>query len=146
MAKADRNAGDKPAKTRKSKMSKELSTAVDKLGKLAQEPLAREIVVAAAGAALAARKDARKAAKKGARAVGDEIGDSPAASAWLGAAITAAAVEAGRRLLDAYDKSQAAGNAGGVNGDEGNGEPQPRALKADKAKRRRKLETSEANG
>ena len=97
-------------KPRQAKISKELRTAVDKITQLAQEPLAREIVVAAAGAALAARKDARKAAKRAAQEAGDAIGDSKAVAGWVGAAITAAAVEAGRRLLDAYEESQ--GNNG----------------------------------
>ena len=85
------------------RIPKELQNILDTIAGLAKEPLAREIVVAAAGAALAARKDARKAAKKAVREAGDAIGDSPATAGWVGAAVTAAAVEAGRRLLQAYD-------------------------------------------
>lgn len=88
---------------RAKRIPKELQNVLDTIAGLAKEPLAREIVIAAAGAALAARKDARKAAKKAVREAGDAIGDSPAAAGWVGAAVTAAAVEAGRRLLQAYD-------------------------------------------
>jgi hypothetical protein len=109
MAKAKKQKDQQPEKRRDSKMSKELRVAVDKIGEIAREPLAREILVAAAGAALAARKDARKAAKKAAREAGDAVGDSAIAAGWVGAAITAAAVEAGRRLLEAYDQSQGDG-------------------------------------
>ena len=101
---------------RSGKVSKELQTVIDRIAGLAQEPLAREIIVAAAGAALAARKDARKAAKKAAQEAGDAVDDSPVAAGWVGAAVTAAAMEAGRRLLNAYDEKQGGGTGSAASG------------------------------
>ena len=139
MAKAKKNKSTQPAGNRKpaqsrtakgAKLSKELRAAVDKITELAQEPLAREIVVAAAGAALAARKDARKAAKKAAHDAGDAVGDSKAAAGWVGAAITAAAVEAGRRLHNAYEESQSGNGAkAGSGGTKSSGSSKVRKLR-----------------
>ena len=111
-ARAARPEGAAKARTGK-KLPKEFQNILDTIAGLAKEPLAREIVVAAAGAALAARKDARKAAKKAAQEAGDAIGDSPVAAGWVGAAVTAAAIEAGRRLLEAYDAKNGKGGSGG---------------------------------
>ena len=89
-----------PKKIAGVKVPKELRKAGGKLAKLAEQPVAREIAFAALAAGLAARKDARKAAKKAAVETGGEVAEG---AGWMSAALGAAALEAGRRLVDVLD-------------------------------------------
>jgi hypothetical protein len=79
--------------------------------KLMHDPMVREIALAALAAGLAARKDARQAAKRAARDAG-QAADDVAVSAgqgagWVKAALGAAAVEAGRMVIDAIEDAGA---------------------------------------
>ena len=94
------------------KVPKELRKAGNKLAKFAQEPLAREIALAALAAALAARKDARKTARKVASEGGDAAEDAVQGAGWVSAALGAAALEAGRRVLEALDEGSKANGTG----------------------------------
>ena len=85
------------------KVPKELRDAGSMLAKLARDPTAREVALAALTAALAARKDSRKVARKAVDEAGEAAANASQAAGWIGPALTAAAVEAGRLLLDAYD-------------------------------------------
>jgi hypothetical protein len=89
-----------PKKIAGVKVPKELRKAGAGLAKLAEQPVAREIALAALAAGLAARKDARKAAKKAAVETGGEIAEG---AGWVSAALGAAALEAGRRIVDVID-------------------------------------------
>lgn len=91
-----------PKKIAGVKVPKELRKASKHVMRLAEEPLAREIALAALTAGLAARKDARKAAKRAALETGEEASD---AANWLSAALAAAAAEAGRRVIKALDEN-----------------------------------------
>lgn len=75
--------------------------------KFMNDPLVREIALAALAAGLAARKDARRAAKRAAVGVGDAAeeaaGDVGRGAGWVKAALGAAAVEAGRMVIDAIE-------------------------------------------
>jgi hypothetical protein len=105
------------------KVPKELREAGGMLFKVARDPHAREVALAAVTAALAARKDNRKAARKAVLETGEAADKAVKATSWLGPALTAAAVEAGRLLLDAYEggKSKEGEKAG--NGASGEAEP-----------------------
>jgi hypothetical protein len=89
-----------PKKIAGVKVPKELRKAGSRLAKLAEQPVAREIALAALAAGLAARKDARKAAKKAAAQTSGEIAEG---AGWVSAALGAAALEAGRRLVEVLD-------------------------------------------
>jgi hypothetical protein len=96
--------GDKLPKTIAGvKVPKDLRGAGGLLARLAREPAAREVALAALTAALAVRKDNRKAARKIVSGDGDGSRKSGGASSWVAPALTAAAVEAGRMLVDAFD-------------------------------------------
>jgi hypothetical protein len=106
------------------KVPKELRDVGGVLSRLARDPAAREVALAALTAALAVRKDNRKKV----RDTVDEAGGAvEKAAGWVGPALTAAAVEAGRMLIDAYEggakpKKQA---EPGANGED---REQPKAL------------------
>lgn len=85
------------------KVPKELRNAGGMLARLARDPVAREVALAAVTAALAARKDTRNVARKALAETGGAAGNAGRAAGWIGPALTAAAVEAGRLLLEAYD-------------------------------------------
>jgi hypothetical protein len=102
-----------PKKIAGVKVPKEVRKAGDQLAKLVQEPLAREIALAALAAGLAARKDVHKTAKQAALQAGDAAGDVAQSSGWVSAALGAAALEAGRRVLVALEEGQLKGPAGG---------------------------------
>jgi hypothetical protein len=89
-----------PKKIAGVKVPKELRKAGGKLAKLAEQPVAREIAFAALAAGLASRKETRKAAKKAAVEAGGEVADS---ANWVSAALGAAALEAGRRIVEVLD-------------------------------------------
>lgn len=107
-----------PKKIAGVKVPKELRDAGGLLVKMARDPSAREVALAAVTAALAARKDTRKAARKALAETGDATEKAGKAAGWIGPALTAAAVEAGRLLLDAYEQG---GKHEGSNGGEGGG-------------------------
>ncbi len=67
------------------------------------DPLVREIALAALAAGLAARKDARQAAKQAAREAGEVAEEAGRGAGWVKAALGAAAVEAGRMVIDAIE-------------------------------------------
>jgi len=75
--------------------------------KFMTDPTVREIALAALAAGLAARKDARQAAKRAARDAGDAAEGAAETAAegagWVKAALSAAAVEAGRMVIDAIE-------------------------------------------
>ena len=98
-----------PKKIAGVKVPKELRNAGKQLVKLAEEPRARDIALAAIAAGLAARKETRKAAKEAAVEAGDEAAN---AAGWITAALAAAALEAGRRVLETLDESD--GKAGNL--------------------------------
>ncbi len=79
--------------------------------KFMNDPLVREIALAALAAGLAARTDARRAAKRAAVEVGDAAedaaGDIGRGAGWVKAALGAAAVEAGRMVIDAIEDAGA---------------------------------------
>ncbi|HEX8401837.1 MAG TPA: hypothetical protein VF628_09060 [Allosphingosinicella sp.] len=87
------------------KLPKELRKGGGSLVALLNQPLAREIAIAAALAALGARKDVRRAAKR----ARDEAGVAGVRAAgkvdWVGPAVAAAAAEIGRRLLVAHQSN-----------------------------------------
>lgn len=93
------------------KVPKDLRKGGESLLSLINQPLAREIAVAAALAAVTASKDARRAAKKAREQAGDAAENVAEKVDWVGPAVAAAAAEVGRRLMDAHrDKnSNAAG-------------------------------------
>lgn len=73
------------------------------------DPMVREIALAALAAGLAARKDARRAAKRTVAQVG-EVAEDAAQGAengagWVKAALGAAAIEAGRMVIDVIEDS-----------------------------------------
>jgi len=92
-----------PKKIAGVKVPKELREAGGMLFKIARDPNAREVALAAVTAALAARKDNRKAARKVVSETGEAAAKAGSVASWIGPALTAAAVEAGRLLLDAYE-------------------------------------------
>jgi hypothetical protein len=110
------------------KVPKELRDAGGMLAKLARDPAAREVALAALTAALAARKDSRKVARKALAETGEAAGNAGRVAGWVGPALTAAAVEAGRLLLEAYDSG---GVRGSTNSDKGKGQEE-KALPAGK--------------
>jgi hypothetical protein len=85
-----------------------------------KDPLVREIALAALAAGLAARKDARRAAKKAAVDVGDAAEgaaeDVGRGAGWVKAAVGAAAVEAGRMVIEAIEDAGSRSKAGATNG------------------------------
>ena len=89
-----------PKKIAGVKVPKDLRKAGGKLAGLIEQPVAREIALAALAAGLAARKDVRAKAKKAAVETGGELAED---AGWLSAALGAAALEAGRRLVDVLD-------------------------------------------
>ncbi len=99
-----------PKKIAGVKVPKELRKAGDKLAKLAEDPVVRDIALGAVAAGLAARKDARKAAGKKAAELGGEASEG---AGWVSAALGAAALEAGRRIAQALDQSAGTGEGAG---------------------------------
>lgn len=98
--------------------------------KLMHDPMVREIALAALAAGLAARKDARQAAKRAARDAGgaaEDVADGAGrASGWVKAALGAAAVEAGRMVIDAIEDAgiRTKGNGhGAIGGKDKTGQP-----------------------
>jgi hypothetical protein len=89
-----------PKKIAGVKVPKELRKASGKLARLAEQPVAREIAFAALAAGLASRKESRKAAKQAAVQTGGEVAEN---AAWMTAALGAAALEAGRRIVEVLD-------------------------------------------
>ena len=112
-----------PKKIAGVKVPKELRDAGGMLARLARDPAAREVALAALTAALAARKESRTIARKALDETGEAAGKAGRAAGWVGPALTAAAVEAGRLLLEAYDSG---GARGGTSSDDG----KPKAGKA----------------
>ena len=98
------------------KVPKDLRDAGGMLAKLARDPTAREVALAALTAALAARKDSRKVARKALAETGEAAENAGRAAGWVGPALTAAAVEAGRLLLEAYDNGGMRGGASSGDG------------------------------
>ena len=90
------------------KVPKELRKASKKLAKLAEEPVARDIALGALAAGLAARKDVQEAAKKAAAKTGVDV---PEDSKWVSAALGAAAMEAGRRIVKVIEASDGKGGS-----------------------------------
>ena len=112
-----KNKGSKlPKKIAGVKVPKQLRDAGGMLAKLARDPAAREVALAALTAALAARKETRKVARATLAETGEVAGKAGRAAGWVGPALTAAAVEAGRLLLEAYDSG---GMRGGTSSDDG---------------------------
>jgi hypothetical protein len=128
MAKKKGRKGEKdklPKKIAGVKVPKELRKSGSGIAKLAQEPLVRELALAALAAGLAARKDARRAAKKAAREAGDAPDGAGAGATetsvegagWVKAALGAAAIEAGKIVVDALEDAAARSKkAGGTDG------------------------------
>ena len=102
-----------PKKIAGVKVPKDLRQAGGMLFRIAQDPHAREVALAALTAALAARKDNRNAARKAVAETGEATEKVGKAAAWLGPALTAAAVEAGRLLLDTYEGKSSRDKADG---------------------------------
>ncbi len=94
--------GKLPKKIGGIKVPKELRKGGESLLALVNQPLAREIAVAAVLAGLAASKDAQRAAGKARAEAGEAAADAAEKVDWIGPAVAAAAAEAGRRLVDAY--------------------------------------------
>lgn len=92
-----------PKKIAGVKVPKDVRKAGNRLVRLAETPLAREIALAALAAGLAARKDVRKAAS----GAGEE---ASASAGWVSAALGAAAAEAGRRVIQAPDEDGKGGS------------------------------------
>jgi hypothetical protein len=88
------------------KVPKDLRDVGGLIGRLARDPAAREVALAALTAALAVRKDNRKAARNAAGEAGEAAGKAGKAVSWMGPALTAAALEGGRMLLDAYENKR----------------------------------------
>ena len=103
-----KNKTDKAGKLPKTiagvKVPRELRNAGGMLTRLARDPAAREVALSALTAALAVRKDNRNTARKIVSDTGEATGK---ATNWIGPALTAAAVEAGRLLIDAYESGSA---------------------------------------
>ena len=97
--------GKLPKKIAGVKVPKELRKSSNSLLALVNQPVAPEIAVAAALAALNASKDVRKAARQATTDAPD--GQVSAKVDWVGPAVAAAATEIGRRLLDAYHEKNA---------------------------------------
>ncbi len=93
------------------KVPKELRDAGGMLTRLARDPAAREVALAALTAALAVRKDTRDTARKAVSETGEAAEKAGKAASWIAPALTAAAVEAGRLLIDAFDKGKAGDKA-----------------------------------
>jgi hypothetical protein len=106
---AKHKTGKLPRKIGGVKVPKKLRKGGGSLLALVNQPVAREIALAALLAALSARKEVRK----GARALGSEAaqaGEQAGAKVdWVGPALAAAATEVGRRLLGAYHDGNGAG-------------------------------------
>jgi hypothetical protein len=93
------------------KVPKELRNAGGMLARLARDPAAREVALAALTAALAARKDSRQAVRNSPAETATSTEKSGRSTSWMSPALTAAAAEAGRLLLDAYDRGGKRNNA-----------------------------------
>ena len=96
--------------------------------KFMSDPTVREIALAAIGAALAARKETRQAARQAARSADGAASDAAESvgrsAGWLKAALGAAAVEAGRLVIDAIEDAGARKrmSANGKGGDNSSGD------------------------
>ena len=109
--KKDKGGKDKLPKTIAGvKVPKELRKG-GQFAKLMHDPMVREIALAALAAALAARKDTRHAAKRATRDAGEAAGDvaesAGRSAGWVKAALGAAALEAGRMVIDAIEDAGA---------------------------------------
>jgi len=107
-----------PKKIAGVKVPKELRNAGGLLFQIARDANARDVALAALTAALAARKDSRKAARNAVGETGETVAKAGKVTALLGPALTAAAVEAGRLLLDNYDKGGKKAEADGADGND----------------------------
>lgn len=86
------------------KVPKELRKGRGDILSLASNPVVREIALAALAAGLAARKDTRRAAKRAALDAGDAAGEAvTTGNGWIKAALGAAALEAGKMVIDAIE-------------------------------------------
>lgn len=121
-----------PKKIAGVKVPKELRNTGGMLAKLARDPAAQEVALAALTAALAARKETRQAARSAVAEAGEVAEKSGRAASWVGPALTAAAVEAGRLLLDAYDNGQKRGGAASGAGAAAQAAETPTAIDAGK--------------
>ena len=111
------------------KVPKELRDAGGMIARLARDPAAREVALAALTAALAARKDTRKLARDAVAETGESMRKTGKATSWMGPALTAAAVEAGRLMLDAYERGGKESNSSADLPDSEEGQT-PAAVKA----------------
>ncbi len=116
-----------PKKIAGVKVPKELRDAGGVLTRLARDPAAREVALAALTAALAVRKDNRKTARNAVAETGEAGAKVARSASWIGPALTAAAVEAGRLLIDAYE------NGGKSKDKAGAGQAEPEAKQDKKA-------------
>ena len=99
------------------KVPKELRKGRGDLMKLVNDPVVSEIALAALAAGLAARKDARRAAKRAAADAGDAAeGAVTKGGGWIKAALGAAALEAGKMLIDAIEDVGAKSKRSAANG------------------------------
>ena len=99
----DKKDGKLPKRIGGVKVPSDLRKRAKPLLALANQPLAREIALAALLAGLAASKEARKAAKKARAEAGAAASEVSDKVDWVGPGVAAAAVEVGRRLIDAFD-------------------------------------------
>ena len=105
--KKDKGGKDKLPKTIAGvKVPKELRKG-GQFAKFMNDPMVREIALAALAAGLAARTDARRAAKRTAAKAGEAAEDAAEgaerSAGWVKAALGAAAIEAGRMVIDVIE-------------------------------------------
>lgn len=123
-----------PKKVAGVKVPKELRNAGGMLFKIARDPHAREVALAAVTAALAARKDTRTAARKAVAETGEATAQAGKFTSLIGPALTAAAMEAGRLLLDAYENgSKTAASQSDPSGGEAEGKASKRVTLKEEA-------------
>lgn len=123
MAKKKKDKNKLPTRIAGVKVPKELRKGRGDLAKLATDPMVREIALAALAAGLAARKDSRRAAKRAVTEAGEAAEDAvTTGGGWVKAALGAAALEAGRMLIDAIEDVGARSKRSSANG-KGGGSP-----------------------
>ena len=99
------------------KVPKELRSGRGDLFNLATNPMVREIVLAALAAGLAARKDNRRAVKRAALQAEDVAEDAASTGGgWIKAALGAAALEAGKMVIDVIEDVGAKSKRSAANG------------------------------
>jgi len=122
--KGKKGKGDKLPKTIAGvTVPKELRSAGGRLARIMRDPATREVALAALTAALAVRKDNRKAARKVVGDASDVAEQAGRAAGWVKPALTAAAVEAGRMIIDAIDEGKKRGKQSASRADEGKAKP-----------------------